>query len=108
MRGVPFIEGAHDFRIATGGIRVFPRLAPAGEALDGFNAGPPLESGIKELDELMGGQIPWGFRVMIVDPPGVGKSSLAAQFAVSPGTERRSACTSSRRVPLFFGDAAGV
>ena len=30
--GVPFIEGGHDFRIATGGIKVFPRLGPAGEA----------------------------------------------------------------------------
>lgn len=93
MRGVPFIEGAHDFRIATGGIRVFPRLAPAGEPfLDGLNAGPPLASGIKELDELMGGPIPWGFGVMIVGPPGVGKSSLAAQFAVSAARHRKKVC----------------
>lgn len=65
MRGVPFIEGAHDFHIATGGIRVFPRLAPAAETfLDGFDTGPALASGIKELDALMGGPIPWGFGVI--------------------------------------------
>ena len=93
MRGVPFIEGAHDFRIATGGIRVFPRLAPAAEAfLDGFNAGPALTSGVQELDELMGGPIPWGFGVMIVGPPGIGKSSLAAQFAASAAGHGKKVC----------------
>jgi circadian clock protein KaiC len=93
MRGVPFIEGAHDFCIATGGIRVFPRLAPAAVAsLDGLKAGPALPSGIKQLDELMGGPIPWGFGVMIVGPPGIGKSSLAAQFAASAARHGKKVC----------------
>ena len=67
MRGVPFIEGSHDFRIATGGIKVFPRL-PAPEErtlLKESNTTPPLGSGICELDQLIGGPIPWGFGVMI-------------------------------------------
>lgn len=83
MRGVPFIEGSHDFRIATGGIKVFPRL-PAPVERTSFkesNTTPPLGSGIRELDQLIGGPIPWGFGVMLVGPPGIGKSSLAAQFA---------------------------
>lgn len=93
MRGVPFIEGAHDFQIATGGIRVFPRLVPTGESfLDGFHAGPSLASGIKELDDLIGGPVPWGFGVMIVGPPGIGKSSLAAQFAVSAARRGKKVC----------------
>jgi len=93
MRGVSFFEGAHDLRIATGGIEVFPRLSPAGDALlDGFNGGAALASGIKELDELMGGPIPWGFGVMIVGPPGIGKSSLAAQFAVSAVRDGKKVC----------------
>ena len=93
MRGVPFIEGAHDFRIATGGIRVFPRLAATGDDFrDVFNAGPALASGIKELDDLMGGPIPWGFGVMIVGPPGIGKSSLAAQLAASAVKHGKKVC----------------
>ena len=93
MRGVPFIEGAHDFRIATGGIRVFPRLPAAGDAfLDEGNAGPALASGLKELDELMGGPIPWGFGVMITGPPGIGKSSLAARFAASAAGHGKKVC----------------
>ena len=93
MRCVPFIEGAHDFRIATGGIKVFPRLAPAATAsFDRVNAGPGLASGIKELDQLMGGPVPWGFGVMIVGPPGIGKSSLAAQFAASAARQGKKVC----------------
>lgn len=93
MRGVPFIEGAHDFRIATGGIKVFPRLAAAeNNFFDGGNAGPALASGIRELDELMGGPIPWGFGVMIFGPPGIGKSSLAAQLAASAAKHGKKVC----------------
>ena len=57
-----------------------------------INTGPALASGIKELDNLMGGPIPWGFGVMIVGPPGIGKSSLAAQFAVSAAEHRKKVC----------------
>lgn len=94
MRGVPFIEGSHDFRIATGGIKVFPRLpAPLEKDIpEAFNAGPPLASGIGELDELVGGPISWGFGVMIVGPPGIGKSSLAAQFAVVAAARGKKVC----------------
>ena len=94
MRGVPYIEGDHDLRIATGGIRVFPRLmaletSPFSHRI---NTGPPLTSGKKELDNLMGGQIPWGSGVMIVGPPGIGKSSLAAQFAASAADHGKKVC----------------
>ena len=40
----------------------------------------------------MGGPIPWGFGVMIVGPPGVGKSSFAAQFAESAARQRKKVC----------------
>jgi circadian clock protein KaiC len=94
MRGVPFIEGTHDFRIATGGIKVFPRLTPSFEQIapNGVQAGPPLASGNAELDAVIGGPIPWGFGVMIVGPPGIGKSSLAAQFAVSAASHGKKVC----------------
>ena len=94
MRGVPFIEGSHDFRIATGGIKVFPGLpAPFEKDIqEGFHAVPPLASGIRELDELVGGPISWGFGVMIVGPPGIGKSSLAAQFAVVAAARGKKVC----------------
>lgn len=72
---------------------MFPRLAATeGDFRDVFNAGPALASGIHELDELMGGPIPWGFGVMIVGPPGIGKSSLAAQLAASAVKHGKKVC----------------
>jgi circadian clock protein KaiC len=68
-------------------------LAAAGDDFrNRFNPGPPLTSGIKELDALMGGPIPWGFSVMIVGPPGIGKSSLAAQLAASAARHGKKVC----------------
>lgn len=97
MRGIPYIEGNHDLRIATGGIRVFPRLMAFAEApvSDRINTGRALTSGIKELDRLIGGPIPWGFGAMIVGPPGIGKSSLAAQFAASAAKHGKKVCVYS-------------
>jgi len=94
MRGVPYIEGDHDLRIATGGIKVFPRLMALAEApfSDPINTGPALTSGIKELDNLVGGPLPWGSGAMIVGPPGIGKSSLAAQFAASAAEHGKKVC----------------
>ena len=94
MRGVPFFEGSHDFRIVTGGIKVFPRLPAQSErnVFEESKLTPPLASGITELDELIGGPIPWGFGVMIVGPPGIGKSSLAAQFAVVAAARGKKVC----------------
>jgi circadian clock protein KaiC len=94
MRGIPFVEGNHDLRIATGGIRVFPRLVAFAEPplSDRINTCPALTSGIKELDNLMGGPVPWRFGAMIVGPPGIGKSSLAAQFATSAAEHGKKVC----------------
>ena len=94
MRGVDLVEGAHDFRITKGGIRVFPRLLAALSSVmpDSSSHGPALVSGIRELDDIIGGPIPWGFGIMIVGPPGIGKSSLAARFAVSAAQQGKKVC----------------
>src|SRR5512142_548712 len=53
MRGVPYREGYHDFRIETGHLRVFPRLT-----LGEHQRRPvlePLKSGLESLDALLDG-----------------------------------------------------
>ena len=78
MRGTPISGGFHDFRVETGGIVVYPRLAIA----DGVRVGAEaLSSGIHELDALLGGGLPPGTSTMFIGPAGVGKSSLSAQYA---------------------------
>ncbi|MCA1684743.1 MAG: AAA family ATPase, partial [Planctomycetia bacterium] len=71
--------GYHDFAIAHGRTEVFPRLVAA-EHPSGFERGQ-LKSGIKEFDKLVGGGIELGTSVLLLGPSGVGKSSLAIQFA---------------------------
>jgi circadian clock protein KaiC len=80
-RGVHFRGGYHDYVIRRGGIEVFPRLV-AGEHRSERRL-ERLESGVKDLDALLGGGIERGTSTLVVGAPGTGKSSLAAQFVSS-------------------------
>ncbi len=53
LRGVKFRGGFHDVRIETGGLRVYPRIVAADQ--HGEARLTPVESGIAELDALIGG-----------------------------------------------------
>jgi circadian clock protein KaiC len=81
LRGVKFREGSHDYLIETGGIQVFPRLVAA-EHHKTFNEGP-ASSGIKELDQLLGGGLDRGTSNLILGPAGTGKSAIAHQHAIA-------------------------
>jgi circadian clock protein KaiC len=83
MRAASYRTGQHDFRIARGGLRVYPRFAPA--STDSVGTGPALSSGIENLDALLGGGIDRGTSLLLLGPAGVGKSLLATQFAVAAG-----------------------
>ncbi|HEX4959870.1 MAG TPA: ATPase domain-containing protein [Thermoanaerobaculia bacterium] len=85
VRGIPFRDGYHDYAIRTGGLQVFPRLVAADHPRNFAPAA--LESGLPELDALMGGGLEAGSSVMILGPSGAGKSTLAAQY-VRAGTRR--------------------
>ncbi|HEX8251733.1 MAG TPA: ATPase domain-containing protein [Thermoanaerobaculia bacterium] len=93
MRGVSFRGGFHDFTIEKGGLTVFPRLS-AGEHKAAQHEGLIL-SGIPEMDALVGGGLERGTTTMIMGPAGVGKSSLALQFATA-------AATAGERVAFFI------
>jgi circadian clock protein KaiC len=77
-RGRRFRGGFHDFIIATGGVRVFPRLVSA-EHRTSF-ARTVLSSESAELDALLGGGVERGSSVLILGPAGTGKSLLALTF----------------------------
>src|SRR5437667_8605623 len=80
LRAVKFQEGYHDYIIATGGLRVFPRMIPSEHRTD-FRHGP-VSSGIKGLDALCGGGLDRGTTTLILGQAGTGKSTLALQYAV--------------------------
>jgi circadian clock protein KaiC len=78
MRGVAFREGFHDYIIAKGGLRAFPRLVAA-EHHVAFSP-ESVSSGIKELDELLGSGLDRGTTNLILGPAGTGKSTLSLQY----------------------------
>ena len=79
LRAVKFREGYHDYIIATGGLRVFPRMVAA-EHHRKFRH-QPVSSGIKQLDSLCGGGLDRGTTTLILGPAGTGKSTLVLQYA---------------------------
>jgi circadian clock protein KaiC len=87
-RGMQFRGGHHDYKIRHGGIDVYPRLVAAEHRQ--LTSHPRLSSGIRELDELLGGGIDRGGSTLIVGAAGTGKSSLVAQFVgtATAGGER--------------------
>jgi circadian clock protein KaiC len=93
MRGVSFRGGYHDFTIDKGGLTVFPRLS-AGQHVVSREAGV-MQSGVAGIDSLVGGGLEMGSTTMIMGPAGVGKSSLAMQFAAH-------AASSGEKVVFFI------
>src|SRR6266403_3319965 len=80
LRAVKFREGYHDYIIATGGLRIFPRMIAA-EHHARFQH-KPVSSGIEALDDLCGGGLDRGTTTLILGQAGTGKSTLALQYAV--------------------------
>ena len=79
LRGSSFREGFHDYTIETGGVRIYPRLI-ANEHDSKFRA-ERVKSGLDDLDRMFGGGINRGSSTLLIGPTGVGKSTLAMQFA---------------------------
>ena len=80
FRGVAAVEGFHDFVIRRGGLNVFPQLVAARESAPRSGI---VQSGVAELDQLLGGGLTWGTTTLLIGPAGSGKSTMAAQYAAT-------------------------
>ena len=80
MRARPFIGGYHDYLIATGGLKIFPRMIAAHHLRAESHAGK-ARSGLAPLDEMLNGGLDWGTSTLIMGPSGIGKSTLSMRFA---------------------------
>jgi len=78
-RGMAFRGGFHDYALARGGLRVFPRLVASEHRRRVDRAS--FASGIAALDALLGGGLDEGSSTLLLGPAGTGKSTLAAVFA---------------------------
>ena len=88
-RGIAFHGGAHDYKIISGGLHIFPRLVAATTRVASKRR--QLSSGLPALDQQIGGGLEEGMSTLISGPPGTGKSTLAAQF-VHAATQRGERC----------------
>jgi circadian clock protein KaiC len=107
-RGQGFRGGFHDFVIERGGVRVFPRLVSA-EHKTNF-ARDTVQTGLGELDALLGGGFERGASTLILGPAGTGKSLLALSFieaAVARG-ENAVMFVFDEELGLLFSRAIGL
>lgn len=81
LRGADFRAGYHDYAVRRGGVEVFPRLVAA-EHVTRY-ARETVPSGLAPLDALLGGGLGRGTSTLLLGPSGVGKSTVATQYAVA-------------------------
>lgn len=79
FRGSDFKQGFHSIKLSSSGMIVYPKL-DLNDLTQNF-AQDILTSGVPELDELLHGGIEKGNTTVISGPTGVGKTTLAVQFA---------------------------
>jgi circadian clock protein KaiC len=96
LRGAGYMRGEHSYRITGDGVVVYPRtealLANPGPA--DCVTGPPVTTGLAQLDRIMGGGFPHRSTALLVGPPGIGKTTLGLHFLSQCDAENRG---------LFFG-----
>ena len=78
MRGHKFITGYHNYRIRSGGIEVF--TWPEVSHISMQSQWQVLSSGIKELDDLLGGGLEEGTACLLTGSTGAGKSTLGSLY----------------------------
>jgi circadian clock protein KaiC len=110
LRGVSYVGGFHDFKIATGGMQVYPRLEH--RSATGELPKETLKSGLAQVDALLDDGMPMGTCTLILGPAGVGKSTLAGQY-LSAAADRGLHCAAylfdeQRTTFLNRGDALGM
>jgi circadian clock protein KaiC len=108
VRGRAFREGFHDFSIEAGGLRVYPALVAA-EHRGRFIA-HQVSSGLPALDSLLGGGPDEGTSTLLIGPSGVGKSSLAVQYACAAASRGDFVLflMFDERLETLFARAAGL
>ena len=78
-RGRAPMPGLHTFRITDNGLQVFPRIPEQTRSRQSQQR-TRLSTGVKGLDEMIGGGVIAGDAVMLTGPAGSGKSTIATQF----------------------------
>jgi len=109
LRGAGYMRGEHSYRITGEGIIVYPRteaLLAAPSTSGDSVSGPPLTTGLAQLDRLMGGGIPHRSTALLVGPPGIGKTTLGLHFLSGCDRENRGLLFGFYETPAAILDKA--
>ena len=90
LRGSAYLAGRHVFTVGDDGIALFPRPESTVQSRPPTTSGR-LSSGVRGLDEMMGGGLPQGTATIVAGPSGAGKSVLSLQF-LDEGLSRGEGC----------------
>ena len=90
LRGGDHLVGKHSFRIGQTGFEVFPRLETLAPKHT-VEANGSVSSGIRGLDDLMGGGMTAGQSTVVLGPSGAGKTILGLRF-IAQGLELGERC----------------
>ena len=82
LRGSAYLEGFHGFSITSKGLDIYPRLVTPRVPKDYVTAETRTPSGIGGLDKVIGGGLWKGSSTLVVGATGVGKTTMALQFAI--------------------------
>jgi circadian clock protein KaiC len=84
IRSAAYREGYHDYTLDRKGVVVYPRLVAAEHGKDFPEE--HLSSNLPALDAMFAGGIERGSSTLVLGPAGVGKSSIAMQYAYAAAT----------------------
>jgi circadian clock protein KaiC len=90
LRGARHLEGKHAVRVSADGIIVYPRLETLPALPFPAVEDARIESGIAELDELMGGGPYAADTTALLGPTGCGKTTIALRFVAHGALEGES------------------
>jgi circadian clock protein KaiC len=87
LRGTGYLRGEHSFRITDEGIVVYPRTEAllSHPSVPDKVTGPPISTGVGQLDRIMGGGFPQHSTALLVGPPGIGLHFLSECNSDNPG-----------------------
>lgn len=83
LRGGDFLSGNHAYRLTSGGMETYPRLADVGGSLDYVREEKRASSGIQALDDMLDRGYRIGSSTLMAGPTGVGKTLMGLHFLFS-------------------------
>src|SRR5215207_4708921 len=109
MRGQSPQPGYHSARIDERGVQIFPRMIKPVEDSQERLPSRMISTGVKGLDEMMGGGTLTGNTVLVAGPSGSGKSTAAIQFIAEGVRQNEPAVIAlfEETTPKYLDQAAG-